>query len=151
MPVHAVALERHVVGADIAFLEHADLETAEIRDLARHAVDRAAVAEHQHHVDIALGDHAPEEIGPLVEGAAEIQPVEGIEQQVTAVEVDLADLGPDPAQIAREAVEEGADRGLQQENTLAAKGFQAGGYHADPRGTLTQYPRRREVYLYREG
>ena len=69
--VDAKLLEGNEVGPEVAFFESADLDAMLLRDRAGHPVNRPAIAEQQHDVDLPLFQETGEELRPVA-GMAKI-------------------------------------------------------------------------------
>ena len=127
--VDAKLLEGNEVGPEVAFFESADLDAMLLRDRAGHPVNRPAIAEQQHDVDLPLFQETGEELRPVAGMATPGQRVGRIKQAVAAVEVDLVDLGAPRSQEFREPSEERPHGALQQQDLLGAQRVPAGVAH----------------------
>ena len=100
------------MGAYVALFEHSDFNPPLVGNLSRHAVNGPAVTKHENDINITLLQDLPQELRPFIRSSAEGNRISRIEQGVAAVKIDLADLGPGPAQIVGEAAKKRTNRRL---------------------------------------
>jgi hypothetical protein len=130
--VDAEALQGDEVRPYVALLEGTHMNAPLVRDLARGPVERTAVAEQQHNVDLQSVERLCEVLRPVLHRPAPAERPPRIEQAVTAVEVDLVNFRSRGPQPGCQEPEERAYRSLQQQHPLAVQRLVARLSHVRP-------------------
>lgn len=88
--VDATKLQRHPIGADVAFFENMYWDMQATAHGYRGTMQRATVSEEQHVRDLSCGNNLSQRIGPLIRPPREVNSIRQTPKQtVSAVEIDL--------------------------------------------------------------
>ena len=138
--VHAIALQRHVVRPQIAFLEDVEGAAQGLGDPARGLVHRPHLAEHDQGLDALVAHQPLQPQRPALVGAGEVQRTRlAVEQRIAAVEMHLVHPLAMGHQASGQLVEEAPHRPLQQQHALVSQQAMHRQWQRRPLGTTGQW------------